>query len=172
MSIRSTFARFSAAAMLVLVGAHTSFAQRIEPMAASSRFLSTDVTSRQPVQGETTKGPFLTWGGVIGGAVGGSAGLFGGLLAGAMLAHTGTCAGEDCSLGAALVGAGVGEVLGLATGAHIGSAGRGNLALAILASTAIGAAGIYAAGQAGGSAPGVVLAIPVMQLAAVLVIER
>jgi hypothetical protein len=172
MSIRSTFTRLAAAAMLVPVGAHTSVAQRIEPVAATSRSVSTDATSHQPVQIEAKKGPFLTWGGVGGGVVGGTAGLFGGMLAGVMLAHTGQCMGEDCSLGSALVGAGVGEVIGLAAGAHVGSARRGNLGLAVLASAAMGATGILAANYAPRSAGGIVVAIPLLQLGAVLALER
>ena len=112
MSIRRTFTRPGAAAMLVLVATHASFAQRIEPVAASSRSVSTDATSRQSAQGEVKKRPLLTWGGVGGGIVGGTAGVFAGMLAGVMVAHIGTCSGEDCSLGGALVGAAVGEVVG------------------------------------------------------------
>ena len=172
MSIRSTFARLSAAAMLVLVGVHTSFAQRIEPVAAIWRSASTDATSRQSAQIEATKGPLLTWGGVGGGIVGGTVGIFGGMLAGVALAHIGTCAGEDCSLGSALAGAAVGEAIGVAVGAHIGSAGRGNLALAALTSVGIGAAGALALRHPSGAAPAIVVAIPVLQLAAVLALER
>ena len=47
MSIRGTLTRLGAAAMLVLVGVHTSFSQRIEPVAALSRSVSTDATSHQ-----------------------------------------------------------------------------------------------------------------------------
>jgi hypothetical protein len=172
MSIRSTFARLGAATMLVLVVAHTSLAQRVEPVAALSRSASIDATSRQPAQSERRKGPFLTWGGVGGGIVGGGAGLFGGLLAGAMLAHTGNCSGEDCSLGSALTGAVVGEIVGVAVGAHVGSRGRGNLALAVLTSAGVAAAGALAASQAPRQAGGVAVAIPILQLAAVLAVER
>ena len=172
MSIRSTFARLSAAAMLVLVGVHTSFAQRIEPVAALSRSVSTDATSRQSAQVEATKGPLLTWGGVGGGIAGGTVGVFGGMLAGVAFAHTGRCVGEDCSLGRALAGAAVGEAIGLAAGAHLGSARRGNLALAVLTSVAIGATGALALTHPSRAAPAIVLAIPVLQLAAVLALER
>ena len=172
MSMRSTFARLNAAAMLVLVGVHASFAQRVEPVAALSRSVSTDATSRHSAQVEPTKGPFLTWGGVGGGIVGATAGIFGGMLAGVALAHTGTCAGEDCSLGSALVGAAVGEAVGLAVGAHVGSAGRGNLALAVLTSTGIAAAGALALRHPGGASPAIAIAIPVLQLSAVLALER
>jgi len=172
MSIRSTFVRLSAAAMLVLAGVHTSFAQRIEPVAAFRRSVSTDGTSRQSAQIETTKGPLLTWGGVGGGIVGGTVGIFGGMLAGVALVHIGTCAGEDCSLGTALAGAVVGEAVGVAVGAHVGSAGRGNLAVSVLTSAGICAAGALALRHPSGAAPAIVVAIPVLQLAAVLALER
>lgn len=172
MSIRSTFTRPGAAAMLVLVATHASFAQRIEPVAASSRSVSTDATSRQSAQGEVKKRPLLTWGGVGGGIVGGTVGVFGGMLAGVAFAHTGTCAGEDCSLGQALVGAALGECIGVAVGAHVGSAGRGNLALAMLTSVGIGAAGALALRHPSGAAPSIAVAIPVLQFAAMLALER
>ena len=172
MSIRRTFARLSSAAMLVLVGAHTSIAQRIEPVAAFSRSVSTEATSRQSAQVEASKGPLLTWRGVGGGVVGGTVGVFGGLLAGVAVAHTHKCAGEDCSQGQALVGAAVGEAMGVAVGAHLGSARRGNLALAVLTSVGIGAAGALALSHPGGAAPAIAVAIPVLQLVAVLALER
>ena len=172
MSVRPTFTRLSAAAMLVLVGVHTSFAQRIEPVAALSRSVSMDVTSRQSANVGATKGPLLTWGGVGGGVLGGTAGLFGGMLAGAMFAHVGDCRGGDCSLGSALAGAGAGEILGVAVGAHLGSRSRGNLALAVLTSAGVAAAGALVASQAPRSAGGIAAAIPILQLAAVLAVER
>jgi hypothetical protein len=172
MSIRSRYARLSTAAMLMLVGVHALFAQRIEPLAVSWRSVSTDASARQSAQIEATKGSFLTWGGVGGALVGGTAGLFGGMLAGVTLAHIGTCAGEDCSLGSALVGAAVGEAIGVAVGAHVGSAGRGNLALAAVTSIGILAAGALVLRHPSAAAPTIVLAIPVLQLAAVLAVER
>lgn len=172
MPIRRTFTRLSAATMLLLVAVHTSFAQRFEPVAAVGRAVSTDAITGQFTQVEATKGPLLTWGGVGGAVAGGTAGVFGGMLAGIALAHTGTCSGEDCSLPAAPVGAAVGEAIGVAVGAHLGSHGRGNLALAVLASTGIAAAGALALSHPSSAAPAIVVAIPVLQLAAVLAIER
>lgn len=172
MSIRSTFARLSSAAILVLIAAHTSGAQRIEPVAPLSRSVPTDATSRQSAQLEAKKGPLLTWGGVGGSVVGGTAGVFGGMLAGVVFAHTGQCSGEDCSLGRALAGAAVGEAIGVALGAHRGSARRGNLALAMLTSVGIAGAGALALTQPSGASPAIVVAIPVLQLAAVLALER
>ena len=172
MSIRSTFARLSAAAMLVLVGVHTSFAQRIEPVAAFWRSVSTDATSRQSAQVEATKGPLLTWGGVGGGIVGGTVGIFGGMLAGVALAHTGTCAGEDCSLGQVWPAPRWARQSEWRSERISARPGRGNLALAVLTSVGIGAAGALALRHPSGAAPAIVVAIPVLQLAAVLALER
>ena len=172
MSIHSTLSRLPAAAMLLLAGAHASVAQRIEPVAASSLSVSSTGTAHQSTQVDATKGPFLSWGKVGGAVVGGGVGFFGGMLAGVAVAHTGRCTGEDCSLGRALVGAAVGEVVGVAGGAHVGSGGRGNLAVAVLSSAAIGTTGILALHHPAGAAPVILLAIPVLQLAAVLALER
>lgn len=172
MSIHSMFARLSAAAMLVVIGAHTSFAQRMEPVAASSRSVSTDDSWRQSRENQDKSRPLVTLGGVSGGVIGGGAGFVGGLLAGATWGSRGGCSGEDCALGAAILGAAVGEAIGLAVGTHLGSASRGDLLLATLTSTAIGAAGILVAFNAEGSAPVILAAVPVVQLLAVLAIER
>ena len=173
MEIRRTFARLSAVALpLLLAGVKTSAAQRIEPFAANSRSVSTYAPTRQSPHVEGTKGPLLTWGGLGGGILGGTVGVFGGLLAGVALGHVGTCAGDDCSLGAALTGAAVGEAIGVAAGAHVGSSGRGNLPLAMLTSVAIAATGALALTHPSGASPALVVAIPVLQLAAVLALER
>ena len=171
MSIRPTFVRVSAAAILVLVGVHTSFAQRIASVAASSPSVSPDVPSRQPAQADGAKGPLLTWGGVGGGILGGTAGIFSGFLAGAVLARTVTCVGEDC-LGTVFSSVVVGEAIGVALGAHAGSAGRGNLAVSVLSSVGIAAAGVLALSHPSGAAPRIALAIPLLQLGTVLALER
>jgi hypothetical protein len=172
MSIRNTFARLSAAATLMLIGAHTSLAQRIEPVAASSRSVPTDgMSRRQSTENQGRSRPLVTLGGVSGGVIGGGAGFLGGMLAGATLGSRG-CSGEDCGLGTAILGAALGEAIGLAVGTHLGSASRGDLLLATLTSTAIGAAGLVAAFSAEGSASTILVAVPVVQLLAVLAIER
>ena len=172
MSFRHMFARLPAAAMLLLAVAHPSIAQRIDPVAAFSRSVSTDVTSRQSTRVEPTTGPLLTWGGVGGGILGGTMGVFGGMLAGVAWANTSKCVGEDCSLGAGLVGAALGEAIGLAVGAHAGSSGQGNLAVSVLASVGIGVAGALALRRPSAAAPGIALSIPVLQLVSVLALER
>lgn len=173
MSVHCTIPLLSAAAaVLVLFAGHTSSAQRIEPVAAHQRSVSTDATSRQSARTEGTKGPFLTWGGVGGSIVGGTVGVFGGMLAGVAAAHMGTCMGSECSLGEALVGAVVGEAIGVAVGAHVGSSGRGNLAASMLSSVGIAAAGALALSHPSRAAPAIAIAIPLLQLAAVLALER
>jgi hypothetical protein len=157
--------------MLVVIGAHTSFAQRMEPVAAS-RSLSTDDARRQSPENQGRRRALVTLGGVSGGVIGGGAGFVGGMLAGATWGSRSGCSGEDCGLGTAILGAALGEAIGLAVGTHLGSASRGDLLLATLTSTAIGAAGLLAAFNAEGSAPAILVAVPVVQMLAVLAIER
>jgi hypothetical protein len=172
MSIRSTFVRIGAGVMLALIGAQASFAQRMEPLAASAHASATDATRRQSAESQVTNRHLVTWGGVGGGVIGGSAGLVGGFVAGATWGNIGACSGEDCGLGSAILAAAVGEAIGLAIGTHVGSSGRGKLAIAMLTSTVIGAAGVYVAVNAEGSAPVILAAVPVVQLLAVLALER
>ena len=173
MSFRRTLTRLPAAAMLVVVGVHTSNAQRIDPVAPSSRVgSSTDAASGQSTQVEVTKGPFFTWGGVGGGIVGAPVGLLVGMLAGVAVAHIGTCNGSECSLPAALAGAAVGEAVGVAVGAHLGSSRRGNLVASVLTSAAIAGTGALMLRHPSNAAPAVAVAIPVFQLVSVLAFER
>ena len=172
MSCRRTLIRLPAAAMLVLVGVHTSNAQRIDPVAMFSRSTSTDVPSRQSSPVEPSKGPFFTVGGVGGAIVGGPIGAFAGMLAGVAIAHIGTCNGSECSLGSALAGAAVGEAVGVAVGAHVGSHRRGNLAASVLTCAGIAGAGALILRHPSNSSPAVAVAIPVLQLMSVLAFER
>jgi hypothetical protein len=172
MSIQGTFARLGAAAMLVLAVAHTSFAQRNEPVAASWRSGATDASSRQSEPVGATKHPFLTWGGVGGAIVGAPVGAVVGMLAGVAYAHVGECMGSECSLGAGLAGAAVGEVVGVAIGAHLGSHRRGNLAASLLTTAAITGAGALILRYPSAASPAVGVAIPVLQLVSVLALER
>jgi hypothetical protein len=172
MSIRSNLARISVGMMLVLTVAHTSFAQRHEPIAASSRSLSTDGSWTPSVESQVTNQPANMWRGVAGGILGGGAGFVGGMFAGASDLSRRNCTGEDCGLANAILGSMIGESVGLAVGAHYGSRGRGNLAIQLLTSTAIGAAGLYGAWYAEGAAPLFIGVTPVFQLAAVLAMEK
>jgi hypothetical protein len=172
MSIRLNFARLSASAMLMLTAAHTSFAQQMEPVAASSRVLSTESSFTPSAESQVTTRPVNMLAGVAGGIAGGSAGFLGGMLLGASEISRRNCTGEDCGLANAIIGSVIGESVGLAVGGHYGSRGRGNLAIQMLTSTAIGAAGLYSALYAEGAAPIILGAVPVVQLLAVLAMEK
>ena len=172
MSIRTTFYRVGAVAMLTVVGTQTSFAQRVAPVAAFSPSLSTDAGSYQPAQREATKGPLFTWGGVGGAVVGAPVGAVVGMLAGVMYAHIGTCNGSECSYGAGLAGLAVGEVIGVPLGAHLGSHRRGNLAASVLTSAAIAGTGALILRHPSTASPAVAVAIPVLQLVSAFAFER
>ena len=172
MSYRRSFTRLSAAAMLVVVGVHTSKAQRIDPVAMFSRSTSTDAPQRQSAPVERTKGPLFTLGGVGGAIIGAPVGVFAGMLAGVAFAHIGTCNGSECSLGSALAGAAVGEAVGVAVGAHLGSHRRGNLVASVLTSAAIAGTGALILRHPSDASPGVAIAIPVLQLVSALAFER
>jgi hypothetical protein len=155
----------------VLTVSHTVFAQRLEPLALSSRSLGSESAAPQVPQQMVAQRPNDLLG-IGGGLVGGGAGFLGGLLLGASDITHRNCAGEDCGLPGAIIGSMIGESVGLAVGAHYGARGRGNLAVQLLTSTAIGAAGLYAAWYAEGAAPVILTAVPIVQLATVLVMEH
>ena len=172
MSIISNFARIAVGMLLVLTVADTSFAQRFEPLAASSRSLAGEGGTGQLEQIQMAPQRPNDLLGVAGGVVGGGAGLFGGMLLGASDISRRSCTGEDCGLANAILGSMIGEAVGLAVGAHYGARGRGNLALQIITSTAIGAAGLYTAWHAEGFAPVILTVTPIVQLATVLAMEH
>jgi len=106
-------------------------------------------------------------GGMILGGVGlGAAGLFGGALIGDRFQRF-PC--EDCIEGA-FYGALAGESLAIPLGVHLANHRRGNLAPALAASLGIGALGLGAAAVT--DQWGILLAIPVFQVAASIGIER
>ena len=94
----------------------------------------------------------------------------GGLVAGALIGHHfegSPC--EDCILGA-FFGALAGESLAIPLGVHLGNRSRGDVGPALAASIGIAAAGLGAAAVS--RQWGVLLAIPVLQIAASIGIER
>ena len=94
----------------------------------------------------------------------------GGLIGGALIGHRfegSPC--EDCLLGA-FFGALAGESLAIPLGVHLGNDRRGDPGPALAASIGIGAAGLGAAALS--CQWGVLLAIPVLQIAASIAIER
>ena len=175
MSVRIILARISVGMMLTMTAASTSRAQRIEPRAVSSRALTSESDwNQQPAHGaqQMAREPINPWRGVAGGLLSGSAGLVGGFIAGEASGQRNLCSSEDCGLRNALVGAMVGEAVGLAVGTHYGSRGHGNLALAMLTSTAMSVAGVFAAISAEKAAPQILAVVPVLQLTALLAMER
>ena len=172
MSFPRMSARLTTALVLVLVGVHTSIAQRIDPVAAFSSSVSADATSRQSAPLERPNGHLFTLGGVGGAIVGAPVGVVAGMLAGVAVAHIGTCNGSECSLPTALAGAAVGEAVGVAVGAHLGSGRRGNLVASVVTSAGIAGAGALVLRRPSPASPAVAIAIPVLQLLSALAFER
>jgi hypothetical protein len=110
---------------------------------------------------------------IIGGVMGGVAGA----VVGVAIASRTTmnCHGEFCGFGEALLGFGLGESIGLAVGAHVGSRSprHENIFLTSLSSVGIlvgGVLGAVALDHAGGA--GIMIPVtPALQLAAALAIE-
>ncbi len=107
--------------------------------------------------------------GFVGGVLGSVAGAIAGAAAGSLLARKSGCVGEYCGL-FALAGGTLGEPVGLAVGAHLGSGGRASMALTTLVSTAIAVTGSILAGASG--APITLALVPAIQLFAVMSLER
>jgi hypothetical protein len=112
---------------------------------------------------------------VIGGLLGGAVGLVGGGLLGAVIGS------DDESeenwvkaLQGAVIGGTIGESLGLAVGVHLGNRRQGNLPLGMVASTAIGIAGLLAlyGNEDPPVGPILLTATPLAQLATTILIER
>jgi hypothetical protein len=108
---------------------------------------------------------WLIGGGLLAGATGGVAGMY----SGAMLTSN---ACEDCALVGAVYGLAAGVSSGIPLGVHFSNGGRGNLVPALLASLAIGGAGLGLAIAVAADEPAVLLAVPVLQLASAIGIER
>lgn len=156
------------ACLVLAIPAGRCRAQRISPIAP----VTYRSTTGQSVAGEqATLPPARVAAGIAGGIAGGAAGLLVGMFGGLAISEAGNCQGEDCGLLESIVGLAVGESVGMAIGTHLGSRGHGNLAVAALTSTFIGVAGLYALAGTDGS-PVVLCAIPVIQLGALLALER
>jgi hypothetical protein len=105
----------------------------------------------------------LATGGVLGGAVG----VLAGAVAGARLTGN-DC--EDCGLVGAVYGAVAGGSALLPLGVHVANGGRGNFALSLLSSLAIGGVGLAVAHESNSAA--VMIPVPVLQLVSSILIER
>ncbi|HEY8257201.1 MAG TPA: hypothetical protein VIG08_06055 [Gemmatimonadales bacterium] len=103
----------------------------------------------------------------LGGVAGGAVGVFAGALAGAKLTEH-DC--EDCALVGAVYGAIAGGSAVLPLGVHLANRGRGNFALSLLSSLAIGGVGLAIAHEANSAA--VMIPVPVLQVVSSILIER
>ena len=109
----------------------------------------------------------MTGGGVLGGVVG----FVAGGLAGAAIGGGNSICGDDaCGLKEAAYGAVIGEATLLPLGVHLANHRRGNYVLSLLASAAIGAAGILAVDAANDGWP--LIPVPIAQLISSILIER
>ncbi len=108
---------------------------------------------------------------VGGGVLGGAVGLVAGGLVGAAIGGGNAICGDDaCGLEEAAYGAIIGEATLLPLGVHLANRRRGNYALSLLASAAIGAAGVLAVDAANDGWP--LIPVPIAQLITSIVIER
>jgi hypothetical protein len=110
---------------------------------------------------------------IVGGAVGGAVGALVGI--GIASRTNRSCTGEFCGLGEGLVGFGLGESIGLAVGAHLGSRSprAENVVFSSVASVGILVGGVLAAVALERVDGGVIMIplTPAFQLAAALAIE-
>jgi hypothetical protein len=154
-------------ASLTLSGAPLA-AQRIQP----SPFPGLEIglahrVDRTPPTGTRVPTDAVDAGKMIGGGLlFGVGGLIGGALIGRQFEGS-PC--EDCILGG-FFGALAGESLAIPLGVHLGNSSRGDVGPALAASLGIAAAGLGAAALS--REGGVLLAIPVLQIAASIAIER
>jgi hypothetical protein len=100
------------------------------------------------------------------GILGGAAGFFGVGLASGYAAEASSCEGEYCALGWGLLGAAVGEALGVPLAMHWAAGQKEGLEISVLASLAIAAGGVALA--VAWEEPYPLLVVPVAQIGAVL----
>lgn len=124
----------------------------------------------QPAEPRPVAGP------VIGGILAGGVGFLGGALIAGTIAERGIGSSEGCptdDLGcliwSILAGAEIGEAIMLPIGVHLGGGRRGNFPLELLASVAIGAAGLGMTALVNDPAP--LVAVPILQVIVGTVIE-
>ncbi len=166
--------------MLLPLAALPSEAQQIAPVALRVTDASIMEAMPEPVRPlvarrdtePDSRPTFSQLGGVVGGVLGGVVGTVAGAYVGGLSAAG--CHGEFCGLGRVILGAGIGESIGLGLGAHIGSRSQRheNIMLTSLTSTAILVGGT-ALGLAMSDGGAIMLPLtPALQLAAALAIER
>lgn len=123
--------------------------------------------ARARVAADSASGRMLV-NGVLLGVVGFGLGGFVGFYLGRAYDTANNC-DDMCGVGGMLIGAAIGESLGVALGMHAGHPGPGNLPVGAAAALGIAALGMGAAIAAGSGLP--LLAIPPAQLFAVMAIE-
>ena len=149
---------------LIVFPAGTLRAQRLAP----SPFPPVDEPARPAVLNPPSRVVAVHPAGLaLGGVLGGAAGLFGGAIVGARITED-DC--EDCAFVGGVYGAVVGGSAGLPLGVHATNGGRGRLLPSLLASLAIGGAGLGVAVLADRSE--VMIGVPVAQLVTSILIER
>jgi hypothetical protein len=154
------------ATLLVLGAAGTLPAQRLERSPFPSLDKSQEAVPREAIEVRAPRPTDTGWligGGLLAGATGGLAGMY----SGALLTAS-SC--EDCAIIGGIYGLAAGVSSGIPLGVHFSNGGRGRLVPSLLASLAIGGAGLGLAIAA--DEPAVLLAVPVLQLAAAIGIER
>lgn len=105
---------------------------------------------------------------VLGGVAGAGVGLMAGMYLGAALDQRDDDCKDMCFGPGMLLGALGGEALGMALGVHLANGRQGNLGKNFLASAAILTAGVLATHESGG----LIVAVPVGQLAGTIAVER
>jgi len=151
-------------AVLLAVSAGAAQAQRVpRPLFPVDR-AGAPAPALARVAPTPSRSPFiLGLGGIAGGAVGVMAG---GWVGGK--AREGVC--EDCALSGLLYGAVVGGSAALPLGVHLANGRRGRLGPSLLASLALGGAGLGAAALT--NEYGILLAVPVAQIVSAIAIEH
>ena len=149
------------------VAAHDARAQTLSPVAVLAERTTSASTDTVPIA------PFKpnATGTIIGGALGVGVGAVAGTLAGVAIASG--CHDEYCALGSAALGFVIGESVGVAIGAHLGSGSprHGRLVLSALSAGAIFIGGTMLGVAMGQFGDVMIPAIPVMQVYAAYAIE-
>lgn len=107
---------------------------------------------------------------IMGGVLGGMVGLVAGGYAGFRVETAGGCRPYDdfCGFGGAIVGAALGESIGMGTGVWLGGGRRGSGG-AIFASLGLGVVGVLGAAATGGA---LLPVVPIAQLIGAVVVDR
>jgi hypothetical protein len=164
------------AALLLLLAGVPCRAQYLAPVAvrrlatAAATHQARDVAASRDTLADGRR-EISRVGAIVGGVAGGVAGAYVGLEIAANA--TRNCRGEFCGFGEALLGLGLGESIGLAVGAHVGSRSdrHENIFITSLASAGILVAGTYAGVMLGPAGEIMVPLTPMLQLAAAVAIE-